>query len=298
VTAEQDDTQVVITPGQNSLILAGPSSLDQTGAGTVTLNAGDVLEVLTKNDGSQSSPVDVSGTLIEADKPVQVIGGHECTDIPDTTYACDHIEENMFPAQTLSTQYIVTAPLIPSADTVPKVEMVRILATVAGTTLTYDPPVTGAPSSIAAAGQVVDLPSSAADYQVTANHPILVGQYMEGQDADSAKAGDPALALAVAKAQYRTQYLVHAPTNYQYSYVNVMAPHAATITLDGTALPSSAFTAIGTSGYDVARQILSNAGNGNHTLTGSQAFGLTVYGYGKYTSYWYEGGLDLQRFQQ
>ena len=33
--------------------------------------------------------------------------------------------------------------------------------------------------------------------------------------------------------------------------------------------------------------------DGSHSITGSAAFGITVYGYGQYTSYWYPGGLDL-----
>ena len=33
---------------------------------------------------------------------------------------------------------------------------------------------------------------------------------------------------------------------------------------------------------------------GNHEITGDQPFGITVYGYGAYTSYWYPGGLNLE----
>ena len=33
--------------------------------------------------------------------------------------------------------------------------------------------------------------------------------------------------------------------------------------------------------------------DGNHNIQGDMAFGITVYGYGQYTSYWYPGGLDL-----
>jgi hypothetical protein len=39
---------------------------------------------------------------------------------------------------------------------------------------------------------------------------------------------------------------------------------------------------------------LSNAGSGNHTIEGSKPVGVSVYGYGEVTSYWYPGGLDLK----
>jgi hypothetical protein len=38
---------------------------------------------------------------------------------------------------------------------------------------------------------------------------------------------------------------------------------------------------------------LPNGANGNHSLTSVEPFGVEVYGYGQYTSYWYPGGLDL-----
>jgi len=62
--------------------------------------------------------------------------------------------------------------------------------------------------------------------------------------------------------------------------------------LDGQ--PVTGFTPIGGSGFSVARVVLPNGLDGNHRATGSEPFGITVYGYGQYTSYWYPGGLDLE----
>ena len=101
------------------------------------------------------------------------------------------------------------------------------------------------------------------------------------------------MTIAIGQEQYRTSYLFHAPTNYQYSYMNVVAPNGAAVTLDGTDIPPASFTAIGATGYSVPRATLSNAGNGNHTISSTKAFGISVYGYGQYTSYWYPGGSNL-----
>ena len=46
---------------------------------------------------------------------------------------------------------------------------------------------------------------------------------------------------------------------------------------------------------DGKRVFVSNGGDGNHVITGSSPFGITVYGYGQYTSYWYPGGSNLTR---
>ena len=34
---------------------------------------------------------------------------------------------------------------------------------------------------------------------------------------------------------------------------------------------------------------------GNHMATAPSGFGIQVYGYGQYTSYWYPGGLNLDK---
>ncbi len=40
--------------------------------------------------------------------------------------------------------------------------------------------------------------------------------------------------------------------------------------------------------------LLDNSGDGTHTMEGSKPFGVSVCGYGQFTSYWYPGGLDLK----
>ena len=294
VTAQKDNTTVTVAPGPASgNVKAGIAGLATNGNGTFTLNAGDVAEIVTAgNDAIGNDTTDVTGTLVTADKPVQVIGGHQCVYIPYNVGYCDHIEETVFPEQTLANEYLVTAPLIPTGGNTPKVQMVRIVATAPNTTLTYEPPQAGAPASIAQAGGWVEIANTTASFRVTGNNPIMVVQYMEGQDAGGAS-GDPAMTFAVGTDQFRKSYLFHAPTNYQYSYANVVAPTGSSVTLDGTSIPMASFTPIGNTGFSVARVTLSNAGNGNHNITGTQDFGISVYGYGQYTSYWYPGGSNL-----
>jgi hypothetical protein len=101
------------------------------------------------------------------------------------------------------------------------------------------------------------------------------------------------MALGVPVEQFRSAYLFHAPTNYTTNYVDVVAPMGAVVMLDGSALT---FTAIGTTGYGLSRVTPLGPGpasDGNHGIAGTMPFGITVYGYGQDTSYWYPGGLNL-----
>jgi hypothetical protein len=252
---------------------------------TVLLGAGDVLQLM-------SDTGDLSGSLVTADKPVGVIGAHYCTEVPIGYTACDHIEESAFPIEALSTTYLVTAPFLPTIGG-PREQVTRIFAAEAGVTATLDPPIAG-PFTLASIGDFVEVPQRVEDFQVTGTGKLMVSHYMEGQDAPGGGGtGDPDMTLAVPIDQYRTSYLFHAPTNYDGgNYVNITAPSGATVMVDGA--PVTAFTPIGASGYGVARVALSNAGDGSHAASSAMPFGISVYGYGQYTSYWYPGGLDLR----
>jgi hypothetical protein len=281
VTATTDATQVTITPRAAS---QGTPSFPANTPTSVTLNRGDVVQLVNRAG-------DLTGSVVSANKPVQVIGGHYCTNVPLDVTACDHLESTMFPVETLSSSYIVTMPAVPPLPN-GKSQVIRVIATAPNTVITYDPPIGGAPTTIANIGDFIELSQQQGDYVISANQKVLVAQYMTGQSAGG-NTGDPAMTLAVATDQYRTSYLFHAPTNYEVNYVNVTAPIGAVVTLDGVQV--TGFSPIGTSDYAVARVQLSGgpANDGNHSVTSSQPFGVSVYGYGQYTSYWYPGGLDL-----
>ena len=203
----------------------------------------------------------------------------------------------MFPVSALSTRYIVNAAAVPVRPA-GREQVVRIIATRPNTTVVYDPPQPGAPSTIAAAGDYIEIARQAASYQVQANQKVMVAQLMEGRLAlTEGIDGDPDLTLAVPVEQYRDNYLFHAPINYTVSYIDITAPVGVDVVLDG--FPVSSFTTwtpIGTSGYAVARTELSDgmAGDGNHFIHAQAPFGIMVYGYGQDTSYSYPGGLDLE----
>lgn len=284
ITAGEDGTAVTVTTKAATTGGNGAPSFVAGMPQMVTLNRGDVLQLLTQNG-------DLTGSRVTASKPVQVIGGHHCTQVPIGSPACDHIEESAFPTETLADRYLVTPPQLGASA---RVQMIRLVATAPNTTVTLDPAAVGGPYTLANPGDFVELAQKNQDFEVKANAKLLVAQYMVSQDAPGGNgSGDPGMALAVPVAQYRTSYQFHAPTNYTANYVNITAPTGAEVMLDGTLVPVTAYTPIGASGHGVARVGLANTATGTHTASSSMAFGISVYGYGSYTSYWYPGGLDL-----
>ncbi len=297
VVAREDATTVTLMPGTTGMFTNAGGGVADNGTGQVVLNAGDVLQVLSRaSGGPEPDLADLTGTRVLSDKPVLVIGGHFCTFVPHDVAACDHLEELNLPLANLAKEYFVSDPFIKPPNQVPQLKdrMVRIIATEAATALTYDPPQNNAPTLLAQPGDYAEFITQA-DFKISADKKIAVAEYMLGQQYGGGT-GDPAQTIAVPIDQYRDEIAFHAPVNYESNFANLTAPMDAAIELDG--LPVAGFTAIGNTGFGVARVELSNAGDGDHVITGDKPFGVQVYGYGQYTSYWYPGGLDLTLIPQ
>src|SRR6185369_7722658 len=122
------------------------------------MNATDVVQLVGAwaND-PQTHNADLSGSIVNATAPVQVISFNAIAQLPDVSIAnADHMEETVLPAEVIGNKYIVVPPTTPNGNAVGHV--VRIYGNVNGTNLTYPegaPP--GAPTVINA-GEVVQIP--------------------------------------------------------------------------------------------------------------------------------------------
>lgn len=294
ITGTRDDTDVAVTLTGKGRILAG-GGLTYTGGGATAnfkLDAGDVMQLLVP----PGTLFDLSGSLIKASRPVQVIAGVPCITQPAGVMACDHIEESVFPAETFGREYVVTVPTGPNADKPGHV--VKLYGNVDGTTLTYKPAAPkGAPLTLNA-GQFVDLGVVKEDFVVTGSAEFAVASFMLGGelvDPDAVwepQKGDPSMSMITSVEQFRTKYVFLAPDDYPVNYVDVVAKPGTKLTLDGSEVTISG-DALGD--YEVTRIKLGAgpSGVGAHVLESDKPFGIQVLGYGSYTSYHYPGGLNL-----
>jgi len=240
---------------------------------------------------------DLTGTVIESTAPVAVYAGHVCSFVPFDTWACDHLEEQMIPSETWGSDYIV-ARTEPQSPGVPEPNVVKIVSREDDNTIDFDPPAVHTSVTLAK-NEYVEI-SSLDSFRVRGTKPFMVAQFLVGQNAyttDRDYWGDPAFALVVPFEQYRKDYTFLTPETMTYNYVNVIGPvgeqgtNIYNIALDGQAVdfPNEL---IGT--YSIARIDISNATNSYHSITGEQPFGIMVYGFARFTSYFYPGGLNLE----
>jgi hypothetical protein len=295
ITGVQNDTDVTVKLGPKGRILAG-GGLPFTGAsGTATfkLSQGDVIELLVT-----AGNFDMGGSLVKASKPVQVISGVPCVEVPAGKAACDHIEETVLPAETMGRDYVVTLPTGP--DGLTHGAVVRLFGNVDGTKLTYKPSApAGAPTTINA-GEVFDLGVVTDDFEVSGTGEFAVSTVQQGgsvvdpTEIEGLQKGDPALSVIPSIEQWRTKYVFLAPDDYDVNYVDIAAKKGTKITLDGVDLADLSVDLDGTE-YSIHRVKLDVGPSevGAHVLESDKPIGIQVLGYGQYTSYQYPGGLNL-----
>ncbi len=286
---------------------------------TFQMNQGDVIQILGSYPMWQQEPhADLSGTLINATKPIQVISFIPIANIPEETTNADHVEETVLPAEVIGNKYIVVPPTYYQGGV--HGHIVRIYGNVNNTNLTYpEGKPAGAPDTIHA-GEVVEIPTrmSASNlctvascimnqaFVVEGDQPFAVASFMPGgklQVPNYPSAydipGDPAMSMMVTPEQFRQSYTFLAPADFMENYADILVPDGAEVILNGAPL-TAPLEAIGASGWSVARVLLSSATGGIHTLSTTHAagLGLQVMGYGNATSFYYPGGLNLKRISE
>lgn len=313
VIGTQDGTSVTVTVSAASRAGGGIPALGAGGTTTTSLNEGEVLQIANSGEGG-----DLTGSYVQSDAPVAVYGGCECADVPlncswcrnyannpaSTCHWCDHLEEQMFPLTTWGSSYIAARVPVRSSAGV-EASYWKIIASEDATTIninytsgTVFRSPSGAPPFTLNAGQVLHFEmagthSTPGDALIEADKPILVVQYIEGQqctDRGAGDGGDPAMILMVPMEQYLDKYIFLTPNTYAHDYVVIIKPTTATVTLDGAAVGGTSYPVA--AGWEILRPEISD---GVHHIDGTEPFGIIGVGYSPYVSYGYMGGLALER---
>jgi hypothetical protein len=296
VIASQDSTHVTIKPTQ-AIVGGGPIvGAPANASATYNLSHGQYLQFTQRPE--------LTGSAIQADAPVAVIGGATLMDVPLDVFRADSAEQMLPPVRALGSEYVAVRYRNRGSaeESVPW----RIVGVVNGTQLVYDPPQANAPSSVDAQGLVEFSAPGPFVVRSQGGQPFYMASYMTGgcgapavdggivgaicpSGTDLAAAntgpldgrGDPEFLNVVPPAQYLPRYTFFTdPTYPETNLVVVRVRDPQTGEMPDVALDCAGtltgWTPVGTLGiYEMTRIDLStgnfqgvgNCDNGVHTIT-------------------------------
>ncbi len=271
VIATEDNTKVTITPSMQTR-RGKPAGVPFT----ITLDKGQTYQVIPRFDPSRSS--DLTGSLIDADKPIAVFSGHNCAYVPDRAWkACNILVEQMPPTQSWGRQFFV-GTLAARASSV-----IRVLAGDDSTEVFEN----NRKVASLSAGQYYENANLTENTMLTANKPILVAQFSKGFTAPNVgtsaiadSVGDPMMIIVAPTEQFLSNYRFATPVKGSWEhYINILVPTESigSLRLNGEPVSKQQFKKFGISRYSIAQLLIDY---GTYTIEGSEPFGLYSYGFG------------------
>lgn len=290
--AQENNTSITLLPTTDITGAGGVASAMKGKPVVYTLNKGETIHIMQPPDGTGN---DLTGSIVQSNVPVGVWGEHFCMTQPDPP------------------------PW-------------RIVGMVDNTTLTYDPPVSGAPTSIKT-GQVVEFGAGTPAFHVKSQdsaHPFYVAAHRPGYDCDAGHqqippikalgneyvavanestdytVGGPETVNVVPPAQFLNAYTFFTDPTYGYTEIALVRRKASDNTFKDVSLDClgnvTGWQAVGTGGkYQYAHVDLRHANapvgkcdNGLHTTKSTEPFGITVWGYDSASSYAYPAGASVK----
>jgi hypothetical protein len=310
--AQQDNTTISIVPTNAIVGGTGVAAAAKNTLATYTLNTGQLLRL--------QQPNDLTGSVVQSNYPIGSWGGHGCTNLEQP--ACDGMHQQIPPVKALGHEYVASRyrNRLSTYDEAPPW---RFVGAVDGTTLTYDPPQTGAPTTLSQ-GQMVEWDAKG-PYVVRSQdalHPFFFGAHMTGcfslpgnYSSPVGCAGDPEFVDVIPPDQYLANYIFFTdPTYPETNLVFVRKKgsdnqfHDVTLDCAGVltgwqnvdAAGNYQFTRADVQTGDFAK--VGNCDNGRNAAHSDVPFGLTVWGWGtnkasvfsEACSYAYAAGASVQ----
>ena len=207
--------------------------------------------------GRREGHSDFSGSLVQSDKPVQVIASVPCINIPQDKDACDHIEETVLPAETLGKHYVVAPP------TGPKGKPVRTSSSASTATRTARRsatsrrsrrvPATRSTPGVVDCGVVDRRVRGDAAPTEFARDDVLLGAEVYEDRLRPEQKGDPSQSNVVSVEQFRTKYVFLAPNDYPVLWADITATEDAESSSTASRSPPQ-WTSIGEPVRDLPRR--------------------------------------------
>ena len=206
-------TQQVIIPEDAQVEDSAETTVEKDTMHNVTLNKMNTLLVF-------SADQDLTGTRIISNKPLTVIGGHECANVPQVSFDCEPIAIQIPPVSTWGTSFLVAGYAGRTSGQL----YFRIVPSQENTTLEA----TCGQSTIA----LLKIPS---DFFLNSefpfcflqfNKPVFLAQLAGGSSTETKGKGDPAISIVSPIDQYvnKIEFVLLPTDDFPNSYISITVP--------------------------------------------------------------------------
>jgi hypothetical protein len=308
ILARENGTEVTILP---KVPIVGGGGVSPGAANTpviYSLSAGEYLQISQTNE--------LTGSVIQSNKPVGVWGAASCLNVPVSAAACDSAHQQIPPVRALGSRYAGVRYRNRAAATSEEAPPWRLVGAVDGTQLTWTPSTpAGAPTSLSQ-GQMAEFfaPGPFVVQSQDEDHPFYFAQYMTGADhiGSFSGEGDPEWVNVIPTEQFLESYVFFTDPTYPETSLVVVRKKSPTtgqfadVTL-GCAGVLSGWQPLGDFQYARIDLVTGNfqgvngCANGRHEMTSEAPFGVTIWGWGGYStlfsgyvSYAYPAGASVQ----
>lgn len=313
IVARENGTEVTILP---KVPIVGGGGVAPAPANTpvvYSLEAGQYLQL--------SQEAELTGSVIQSNKPVGLWGGASCLNVPVTAAACDSAHQQIPPVRALGSRYAGVRYRNRAAATGEESPPWRLVGAVDGTQLTWTPSAPpGAPTSLQQ-GELAEFmaPGPFVVASQDEDHPFYFAQYMTGADhiGGFGGEGDPEWVNVIPTEQFLEKYVFFTDPTYPETSLVVVRKKSPTtgqfadVVLDCTG-PLGGWQPLGDFQYtrvDLVTgdfQSVNGCANGRHEMQSAAPFGVTVWGWGGYSqsffsgyvSYAYPAGASVQSINE
>jgi hypothetical protein len=319
LVASEDNTTLQVLPKTNLPGGGGIAAAPAGQATSYTLNRGEMIQWL---DPTFGGPVDPTGAIFQSDKPVGLWTGNDYISVSSQTSpgggGQDSAHQQIPHVKALGNEYVGAGIVTRLASLQPESVPYRMVGTVDGTVLTFDPPAPapGLPSTLGL-GQVLEFESKQA-FSVRSqdvDHPFLFSHYMPGAimesrpgcsaDAQFCGLGDEEWVTLVPPRQFLSRYVFFTDPTYATTNLVIVRQKGkdgfsdVSIACLGTV---TGWQPVGQSGtYEFAHvdlirgnvPVVPACATSQHEATSPGAFSITVWGTDSYASYGYPAGGNV-----
>ncbi|RMG96455.1 MAG: hypothetical protein D6705_11260 [Deltaproteobacteria bacterium] len=299
--AMEDGTTVTMTP---VAAVQGGGGIPSSPANTpfqFTLNRGEHAQI--------TQTAELTGSVVNSDKPIGHLGGHPCMRTPYGVAYCDHGEQMIPPVNALGNEYVGVMYRPRGGEPA----IWRIVGVVDGTQLSYSTNV-GGPTTINR-GQIAEF-ITGTPFVVSSqdgDHPFLLFTYMSGSQWSmlaNKSHGDVDYVISIPTDQYLTRYVFFSDPTYPETNLVFVRRKSGGIFHDVTLDCAGVLTGWQPVGeYEWTRvdlitgnfQDVGNCSTGPHEAYSDGPFGLWNWGWGTpntqtftaNVSYGYPGGMNV-----